>query len=100
VVILYEHALLGEGIAKYLLAQLGVEARPFVAQPRRGYKGSCKSYATAHGDAVTRRYITRTAHVSISETMTGQPTVSSPTEVQAREGEPTPVRLQLTLFIS
>ena len=26
VVILYEHALLGEGIAKYLLAQLGVEA--------------------------------------------------------------------------
>jgi len=49
---------------------------------------------------VTRRYITRTAHVSISETMTGQPTVSSPTEVQAREGEPTPVRLQLTLFIS
>jgi len=38
--------------------------------------------------------------VSISETMTGQPTVSSPTEVQAREGEPTPVRLQLTLFIS
>ena len=27
VVILYEHALLGEGIAKYLRAQLGVEAR-------------------------------------------------------------------------
>jgi hypothetical protein len=26
VVILYEHALLGEGIAEYLLAQLGVEA--------------------------------------------------------------------------
>ena len=26
VVILYEHALLGEGTAKYLLAQLGVEA--------------------------------------------------------------------------
>ena len=26
VVILYEHALLGEGIAKYLLTQLGVEA--------------------------------------------------------------------------
>ena len=31
VVILYEHALLGEGIAKYLLAQLGVEAT--VASP-------------------------------------------------------------------
>jgi circadian clock protein KaiB len=26
--------------------------------------------------------------------------VSSPTEVQNREGEPTPVRLQLTLFVS
>ena len=26
VVILYEHALLGEGIAKYLRAQIGVEA--------------------------------------------------------------------------
>jgi circadian clock protein KaiB len=26
--------------------------------------------------------------------------VSTPTEVQTREGEPTPVRLQLTLFVS
>ena len=130
VVILYEHALLGEGIAEYILAQLGVEATVASALDRRaiisalalgpcvvifelteslrrvdlttlapravlidvstvvtrgqalcspaaaGYEGSCKSYATARGDAVTRRHITRTAHVFISGTMTGQPSVT------------------------
>ena len=40
VVILYEHALLGEGIAKYLRAQIGVEARLESAQDPRAVKSA------------------------------------------------------------
>jgi len=40
VVILYEHALLGEGIAKYLRAQIGVEATLESAQDPRAVKSA------------------------------------------------------------
>ncbi|MBE3076541.1 MAG: hypothetical protein IMZ75_16675 [Actinobacteria bacterium] len=40
VVILYEHALLGEGLARYLRAQIGVEATVGSAHDREGVKSA------------------------------------------------------------
>ncbi len=49
VVILYEHALLGEGIAKYLLAQLGVEATVAPTDELQAVMGACRTLGIRAG---------------------------------------------------
>ena len=49
VVILYEHALLGEGIAKYLLAQLGVEATVAPTDELQAVMGACRKLGIRAG---------------------------------------------------